>query len=96
VEKINVTIYDITGSKPNRAGWPVHSSGRSLLNKLIEVLEMPTHDPVGRPIDYQLYHLRDRRPLEDDETPLSAGIRDDDPLYLHLDITARARLSVEV
>lgn len=85
---MTVTITDTTGSKEQAATVPADAPAIRLIAKLTQLLELPAVGPDGMPLSYKFHHRNGGRQLRDEESLVSAGVRDGDVLRLVAEITA--------
>lgn len=86
--KINVVIVDTTGSKEQDATLPDDVPIARVIDKLIEVLYLPSVNAAGAPITYKFLHKATGRHLLDDLTLAECEVNDGDTLRLIPEITA--------
>jgi len=86
--KVNVTIIDVTGNKEKKASLPDDAPVRRIVAKLVQMMQLPTTDPSGQPMNYKFHHKSSGKQLTDDQTLSQAGVKDGDVLRLQPEITA--------
>ena len=86
--KINVVIVDTTGSKEQDATLPDDVPISKIVDKLIEVLYLPSVNTAGAPITYKLLHKATGRHLLDSLTLNQCEVHDGDILRMIPEITA--------
>lgn len=89
--KINVVIMDTTGNKEQKASLPDDAPVRRIINKLVEMMNLPMAGSDGQPMSYKFHHKRSGQQLKDEQTLAEAGVGDGDVLRLLPEITAGAR-----
>ncbi len=85
---IDVSIIDVTGSREQVASLPDDAPVRRVIDKLIEMMNLPLHGPDGAPLSYRFHHKRTGRQLGDNETLAVAGVLPNDVLRLQPEIVA--------
>ena len=86
--KIDVVIVDVTGNKEQGATLPTDVPMGRIIEKLVEVMQLPMTAPDGQPLNYKLHHKASGRQLTDEDTLESAGVKDNDYLRLQPEIIA--------
>jgi hypothetical protein len=85
---MDITVVDATGSKTEEASVPGNAAAGRIMNKLVELMELPSVGPDGLPLSYKFHHKRTGRQIDDNETLETAGVTDGDVLRLVAEITA--------
>lgn len=85
---MDITVVDAAGNKSEEATVPDSVASGRIVSKLIELLELPTFGPDGRPLSYKFHHKRTGRQVVDHQTLPEAGVKNGDILRLVAEITA--------
>lgn len=88
--KVKVTIVDTTGNKEQQATLPDDAPVRRIISKLIEMMSLPSTNPVGQPLSYKFQHKATGKQLSEEQTLSEASVQDGDILRLMPEITAGA------
>jgi WXG100 protein secretion system (Wss), protein YukD len=88
---MDLTVIDATGNKTEQVTVPEGVAVGRIVGKLVELLHLPAVGPDGQPLSYKFHHKQSGRQINDGETLLSAGVRENDVLRLVAEITAGAR-----
>jgi hypothetical protein len=88
---VDLTVIDATGNKTEQVTVPDSVAVGRIVGRLVELLRLPVVGPDGQPLSYRFHHKQSGRQINDDETLLSAGVRENDVLRLVAEITAGAR-----
>jgi len=85
---MDLTVVDATGNKTEEVSVPENVAAGRIVGKLVELLQLPATGPDGQPLSYKFHHKQSGRQINDNETLLDAGVKDDDVLRLVAEITA--------
>ena len=85
---MDLTVVDATGNKTEEVSVPENVAAGRIVGKLVELLQLPSTGPDGQPLSYKFHHKQSGRQINDNETLLDAGVKDDDVLRLVAEITA--------
>jgi hypothetical protein len=85
---MDLTIVDATGNKTEEVSVPEDVAAGRIVGKLVELLQLPSVGPDAQPLSYKFHHKQSGRQINDNESLLDAGVRDDDVLRLVAEITA--------
>ena len=88
---MNLTVVDATGNKTEQVSVPEQAATGRIVGKLVELLQLPVVGPDGQPLSYKFHHKQSGRQINDNETLLDAGVRENDVLRLVAEITAGAK-----
>lgn len=86
--KVNVTIFDATGTKEQQAALPDDAPIRNIIKKLVEMMKLPVTDPSGQLMSYKFIHKATGKQLNEGETLAQAGVKEGDVLRLQPEIVA--------
>jgi hypothetical protein len=88
VASLNLTIIDATGTRRQEATLPDGTAVGRIIEKLVQMMGLPSTGPDGAPISYRFHHKASGRQLGDAETLASASVREGDVLRLTPEIVA--------
>lgn len=88
---VTVTITDATASREQSATVPDDAPAVRLVARLVQLLGLPVTGPDGMPLAYKFHHRNSGRQLRDEDTLVTAGVREGDVLRLVAEITAGCR-----
>jgi uncharacterized ubiquitin-like protein YukD len=87
-QTVDVTVTDQTGSRTEEASLPVAAPAGRVIQRLVEMMDLPTTGPDGTPLVYSFTVKRTARPIGDNETLQDAGVTKGDILRLTTAISA--------
>lgn len=85
---MDLTVVDATGNKTEEVSVPDSVAAGRIVNKLVQLLQLPAAGPDGLPLSYKFHHKQSGRQINDDETLAAAGVNENDVLRLVAEITA--------
>lgn len=88
MDKVDVTIIDVTGNKTQQATLPANAPVRRILDKLVQMMALPVIGPDGSLMSYKFHHKASGKQLTDEQTLADADVKDGDVLRLQPEITA--------
>lgn len=91
MSNIHIEVWDATGNKKQLVEIPADAPVNRLIAVLVEKMNLPRHSPDGQLMSYKFHHKASGRQLLDDQTLLSAEVRNGDILRLQPEITAGGR-----
>lgn len=88
MSKVTIEVWDSTGNKKQLVELPADAPVNRVLAVLVDRMNLPRNSPDGQMMSYKFQHRASGRQLLDEETLVSAGIRDGDIVRLLPEITA--------
>ncbi len=85
---IRIEVWDATGNKKQLVELPPDAPINRVIAVLVAKMNLPRHSPDGQMMSYKFHHKGSGRQLLDDQTLVSAGVRDGDVVRLYPEITA--------
>jgi len=85
---VDIVVVDATGNKTEEASVPPTVASGRIIQRLVELMELPAVGPDGQPLSYKFHHKQSGRQIADEETLEGAGVHDGDVLRLVAEITA--------
>jgi hypothetical protein len=85
---LRIKVLDVSGSRSCEVEAPDDVAVNRILILLVERLNLPLNSPDGQIMSYKLHHRRTGQQLLDDQTLVTANVREGDELRLQPEITA--------
>lgn len=85
---MDLTVVDATGNKTEEVTVPENVPAGRIVNKLVQLLQLPVNGPDGQALSYKFHHKQSGRQIGDHETLQDAGVSENDVLRLVAEITA--------
>jgi uncharacterized ubiquitin-like protein YukD len=85
---ITIEVWDATGNKKQLVELPDDAPINRVIAVLVERMNLPRQSPDGQLMSYKFHHKASGRQLLEDQTLLTAEVRNGDVLRLQPEITA--------
>lgn len=85
---LDIKIIDAAGARTEEATVPGDAAVAKIINKLVDMLELPQTGPDGELLSYRFHHKKTARQIDDAETLEDAGVQNGDVLRLVAELTA--------
>lgn len=85
---IRVNVESLTSGKKNSASIPDDMLVSRILPVLVKKLGLPATDETGRRVSYRLLHRESGNQLRDNDTLVSANVKDDHTLKILAEVIA--------
>ena len=85
---MDLTVVDATGNKTEDVSVPDNVASGRIVERLVEVLNLPKVGTDNFPVSYKFHHKQSGRQINDNETLAQAGVAENDVLRIVPEITA--------
>jgi hypothetical protein len=85
---ITIEVWDATGNKKQLVELPADAPVNRVIAVLVDKMNLPRQSPDGQLMSYKFHHKASGRQLLDNQTLLTAEVRNGDVLRLQPEITA--------